>query len=81
MKELTESPHVAAARARFESARSFDLDDDYEFCRALLTEDDVSFCSPFRKVLTITDRGHPYTRPIADMNNPCAVRIYQFFID
>lgn len=41
MKELAESPPVSAFRARFEAGRSFDLDDDMEFCPGLLTEDDV----------------------------------------
>lgn len=42
MKELTEAPIASAFRARFEAGRSFDLDDDLEFCPGLLTEDDVS---------------------------------------
>ena len=42
MKELTESPANSAFRLRFEAGRSFDLDDDLEFCPSLLTEDDVS---------------------------------------
>lgn len=41
MKELTEAPPVSASRLRFEAGRSFDLDDDLEFCPGLLTEDDV----------------------------------------
>ncbi|KAI4130241.1 MAG: hypothetical protein LQ341_006486, partial [Variospora aurantia] len=41
MKELTESPPISAFRARFEAGRSFDLDDDLEFCPGLLTEDDL----------------------------------------
>lgn len=41
MKELAESPPVSAFRIRFEAGRSFDLDDDLEFCPGLLTEDDV----------------------------------------
>lgn len=41
MKELTETPPTSAFRARFEAGRSFDLDDDLEFCPGLLTEDDV----------------------------------------
>lgn len=41
MKELAESPPVSAFRARFDAGRSFDLDDDLEFCPGLLTEDDV----------------------------------------
>lgn len=44
MKELTESPPVSIFRARFEAGRSFDLDDDLEFCPGLLTDDDVSDC-------------------------------------
>lgn len=41
MKELTEHAPVSAFRARFDAGRSFDLDDDLEFCPSLLTEDDV----------------------------------------
>lgn len=41
MRELAEAPAVSAFRARFEAGRSFDLDDDLEFCPNLLTEDDV----------------------------------------
>lgn len=41
MRELAEPPSVAAFRARFEAGRSFDLDDDLEFCPSLLTDDDV----------------------------------------
>lgn len=32
---------MTAFRARFEAGRSFDLDDDLEFCPGLLTEDDL----------------------------------------
>ena len=42
MKELTETPAAIAFRSRFEAGRSFDLDDDLEFCPGLLSEDDVS---------------------------------------
>jgi hypothetical protein len=41
MRELAETPTVTAFRLRFEAGRSFDLDDDLEFCPNLLTEDDV----------------------------------------
>lgn len=41
MRELAEAPAMTAFRARFEAGRSFDLDDDLEFCPGLLTEDDV----------------------------------------
>ena len=42
MKELTDTASVNAFRQKFEAGRSFDLDDDMEFCPALLTESDVS---------------------------------------
>ncbi|KAH9898646.1 hypothetical protein F4778DRAFT_782765 [Xylariomycetidae sp. FL2044] len=41
MKELTESPNVSAFRSQFEASRSFDLEDDMEFCPKLLTESDL----------------------------------------
>jgi hypothetical protein len=42
MKELTETPSLAAFRMKFEAGRSFDLEDDLEFCPGLLTDSDVS---------------------------------------
>jgi hypothetical protein len=42
MKELNESVTLSAFRNKFESVRSFDLEDDLEFCPGLLTENDVS---------------------------------------
>lgn len=45
MKELTDTASVTAFRQKFEAGRSFDLDDDMEFCPALLTESDVSILS------------------------------------
>lgn len=45
MKELNETASLTAFRSKFETSRSFDLEDDMEFCPALLTENDVS-CSP-----------------------------------
>lgn len=38
---VTEAPSITAYRARFEAGRSFDLDDDLEFCPNLLTFDEV----------------------------------------
>jgi hypothetical protein len=46
MRELAEAPTVTAFRLRFEAGRSFDLDDDLEFCPNLLTEDDVRWPNP-----------------------------------
>jgi hypothetical protein len=42
MKELTEAANLSTFRVRFEAGRSFDLEDDMEFCPGLLTESDVS---------------------------------------
>lgn len=48
MRELTDPIIVSAFRVRFEAGRSFDLDDDLEFCPGLLTDDDVRLpCSDF----------------------------------
>jgi hypothetical protein len=42
MKELTDTASITTFRQKFEAGRSFDLDDDMEFCPGLLTEIDVS---------------------------------------
>lgn len=42
MKELNDSASLSAFRTKFEAGRSFDLEDDMEFCPGLLTETDVS---------------------------------------
>ena len=42
MKELNDSASVSAFRTKFEAGRSFDLEDDMEFCPNLLTDTDVS---------------------------------------
>jgi hypothetical protein len=46
MKELTDAANLNNFRMRFEAVRSFDLEDDLEFCPNLLTESDVS-CPAF----------------------------------
>ena len=43
MKELTEVASLSTFRNKFETSRSFDLEDDMEFCPGLLTESDVSY--------------------------------------
>lgn len=42
MKELTETASLSTFRLKFEAGRSFDLEDDLEFCPGLLTDNDVS---------------------------------------
>jgi hypothetical protein len=41
MKELNDSAALSAFRMKFEAGRSFDLEDDMEFCPGLLTEVDL----------------------------------------
>ncbi|KAL1879107.1 hypothetical protein VTK73DRAFT_7331 [Phialemonium thermophilum] len=41
MKDLTESASLLAFRSKFEAGRSFDLEDDLEFCPGLLTDSDM----------------------------------------
>lgn len=42
MKDLNESAALSAFRMKFEAGRSFELEDDLEFCPNLLTDIDVS---------------------------------------
>lgn len=42
MKDLSETVSVNSYRTKYEAGRSFDLEDDMEFCPGLLTDDDVS---------------------------------------
>lgn len=41
MKELNETAALSAFRTKFEAGRSFELEDDMEFCPGLLTENDL----------------------------------------
>lgn len=41
MKELNDSAALSAFRMKFEAGRSFELEDDLEFCPGLLTETDL----------------------------------------
>ncbi|KAG5931815.1 hypothetical protein E4U53_001593 [Claviceps sorghi] len=41
MKDLGETTALSAFRVKFEAGRSFDLEDDLEFCPNLLTESDL----------------------------------------
>lgn len=42
MKEIADTTAILNYRTRFEATRSFDLEDDLEFCPNLLTDNDVS---------------------------------------
>ncbi|KAK2759168.1 hypothetical protein FQN54_003268 [Arachnomyces sp. PD_36] len=71
MRELAEAPAVTAFRARFEAGRSFDLDDDLEFCPGLLTEDDVgsSLLSTSPNTLLLTDQLHSIHSSASDRSS------------
>lgn len=65
MKELNDSASLSAFRMKFEAGRSFELEDDLEFCPGLLTENDVS-----------TPSGSPYSsRPGSNSSSPQLVSI------
>lgn len=51
IREMVEAPTVTAFRQRFEAGRSFDLDDDLEFCPNLLTEDDVRIAQRLSSII------------------------------
>ena len=42
VRDIADSMNLAVFRTKFEAGRSFDLEDDMEFCPGLLTESDVS---------------------------------------
>ena len=67
MKELTESASLSAFRTRYEAGRSFDLEDDLEFCPGLLTDDDVSFDPNKQQACSMTpfgSRNSPLDLPV-----------------
>ncbi|KAL8789687.1 MAG: hypothetical protein Q9195_006740 [Heterodermia aff. obscurata] len=69
MKELTESPAVSAFRLRFEAGRSFDLDDDLEFCPGLLTEDDLQSIHSSSSDGSLSS-GSPHSSPLQHQIQP-----------
>lgn len=71
MKELTEAASVAAFRTRFEAGRSFDLDDDLEFCPGLLTEDDLHYMSsPSSDRSSMSSASSPESSPLQHQVQP-----------
>ncbi|EYE96637.1 DUF4452 domain-containing protein [Aspergillus glaucus CBS 516.65] len=70
MRELAEAPAVSAFRARFEAGRSFDLDDDLEFCPGLLTEDDLHSIHSASSDRSSLSSGSPDTSPLQHQIQP-----------
>lgn len=60
MRELTDTAAINTFRQKFEAGRSFDLDDDMEFCPNLLTESDVS--TPFTTTRDLSMVGNSLQR-------------------
>lgn len=70
MRELAEAPAITAFRARFEAGRSFDLDDDLEFCPALLTEDDLHSIQSAVSDRSSLSSGSPDASPLQHQIQP-----------
>ncbi|KAL3495837.1 hypothetical protein BJX62DRAFT_160954 [Aspergillus germanicus] len=70
MRELAEAPSVTAFRARFEAGRSFDLDDDLEFCPGLLTEDDLHSIHSASSDRSSLSSGSPDISPVQHQIQP-----------
>ncbi|KAI1430890.1 hypothetical protein GGR50DRAFT_144228 [Xylaria sp. CBS 124048] len=64
MRELSvENPTVTAFRSQFEASRSFDLEDDMEFCPKLLTETDLVSISSASSDRSSMSSGSPASSP------------------
>lgn len=64
-----ENPSLAAFRARFEAGRSFDLDDDLEFCPNLLTFDEKQSVSSGSDRSSLSS-GSPESSPLQHQIQP-----------
>ncbi|QUC20854.1 uncharacterized protein UV8b_05095 [Ustilaginoidea virens] len=66
MKDLIDSTAISAFRTKFEAGRSFDLEDDMEFCPCLLTESDlvsISSASERSSLASNSPESSPTQRP------------------
>ncbi|KAK4204802.1 hypothetical protein QBC40DRAFT_84335 [Triangularia verruculosa] len=73
MKELTESVNLSSFRSRFEACRSFDLEDDMEFCPGLLSESEqsaMSSSSERSSLASNSPQGSPTQQPIQVAHYP-----------
>lgn len=71
---MSEPPALTAFRARFEAGRSFDLDDDLEFCPNLLTWDEVRINligNPTK--VSLTNRSVNLLLPVCRIDHLCPV--------
>lgn len=71
MKDVNiEAPNVTAFRVRFEAGRSFDLDDDLEFCPNLLTDDERLSIHSGSSDRSSLSSGSPDASPIQHQIHP-----------
>jgi len=71
MKDLTaEAPSITAFRVRFEAGRSFDLDDDLEFCPNLLTLDERQSIHSASSDRSSLSSGSPDSSPLQHQIQP-----------
>jgi hypothetical protein len=61
---------LAAFRARFEAGRSFDLDDDLEFCPDLLTEEEIQSISAASSDRSSNASSSPESSPMQHQIQP-----------
>lgn len=66
---VAENPSLAAFRARFEAGRSFDIDDDLEFCPNLLTLDEKQSMSSGSDRSSLSS-GSPESSPLQHQIQP-----------
>ncbi|KIY03812.1 uncharacterized protein Z520_00503 [Fonsecaea multimorphosa CBS 102226] len=67
---VTEPPSISAYRARFEAGRSFDLDDDLEFCPNLLTFDERQSVTSGSSDRSSLSSGSPDSSPLQSQIQP-----------
>jgi len=75
MREMVEAPTVTAFRQRFEAGRSFDLDDDLEFCPNLLTEDDLHSINSSASDRSSLSSGSPESSPLQHQIQPAQQQV------
>lgn len=67
---MSEPPALTAFRARFEAGRSFDLDDDLEFCPNLLTWDERQSVASGSSDRSSLSSGSPDSSPLQHQIQP-----------
>lgn len=69
----------ARTRARLEAAKSFDLDDDLEFCPSLLTDDDLFSIHSASSDHSSSSAGSPEASPLQQQIQPSAAQFQANF--